>query len=140
MSTDEISESNLTHLIETCEYLNNIRQKMLTSVKKEWNSYDILTGEKKKRVAANLYKVLLANNKERDELIAVFGETDYQQEHFLHISDHPLIQHPDLLKAYLTTFAAKIFQGYGLLLVNKEKGFFIAVSYTHLTLPTIYSV
>ena len=127
MTPDEISQTNLPRLIETCKYLNLQRQRIISSnnYKKLFRIHDVLSGELRDVNSSRLYKILSADSKSPEEITAVLGEQAYRLEQFLELIDHPIINNPEEFIRYLGQFAAKLFSDYTLILVNKKKGFYI---------------
>ena len=128
MTPDEISQKNLPKLIEACVFLHNLRMAEMKKTEdsgKTFTTYDILSGQQKQVGSTQLYKLCKAEDRV-SELVQILGEEIYEREKFLDVTDHPIIQNPEEFEKYLGSFAAKLFQGYTLILVNKTKGFYIA--------------
>lgn len=127
MTPDEISQTNLPRLIETCEYLNLQRQIIVSSnnYKQQFKIHDTLSGEARHVNSSRLYKILSADSKSPAEISSILGAQVYKLEKFLELTEHPFITNTSEFIEYLNNFADKLFKKYTLILVNKDKGFYI---------------
>jgi len=127
MTPDEISETNLPRLIKTCKFINSQRQGIAASnnYKKQFRIHDTLSGEIRHVNSSRLYKILSADSKTPEEITAVLGAQTYRLEKFLELTDHEIITNTAAFVDYLDNFADALFRGYTLILVNKDKGFYI---------------
>jgi len=127
MTPDEVSQTNLPRLIETCHYLHSKKKKILDSEKrsKRFDTHDPMTGKPTQVNSTILYNILLLWNTPPDVMRSVLGDDNYEDEQFLKLVEHKFINEPNFLPELCKSFGPGIFSGYQVILVNKDKGFYI---------------
>jgi hypothetical protein len=127
MTPDEVSQTNLPRLIATCYYLRDKRQQILSSEKrsKRYDIHEPMTGILTKVDSTMVYNSLLLWKKSPEEIRSVLGDDIYNDEKFLKLVEHKFIDEPNFLPELCKSFGPGIFSGYQVILVNKDKGFYI---------------
>lgn len=127
MTPDEVSQTNLPRVIATCYYLRDKRQQILSSEKrsKRYDIHEPMTGILTKVDSTMVYNSLLLWKKSPEEIRLVLGDDIYNDEKFLKLTEHQFINNPDYLPSVCNSFGPSIFTGYQVILVNKERGFYI---------------
>lgn len=125
LNIDEISRKNINNIKETLDFLYNIKIKLLDKLDNS-NTIklnDPITNDKKDIKIYDAYKILLANNKEINEIIDIISEDNYEIVNQLKLLDHIYIDDKKLFLDELNDMS-NLFKDKILIFVDKEKGFY----------------